>query len=48
MEIKKGDEFEHYGSGAKVMAVVDNWIMARKKGCVPFIINISDRVLLIF
>ncbi len=36
--MQKGDEFQYKGGTARVMAVADNWVMARKKGCIPFTI----------
>lgn len=42
-----GMPFEYKGDTAKIMAIADNWIMARKKGCIPFTIYYMDIIELI-
>jgi len=39
---KVGESFFWMGGDAKIMAIVNNWIMARKRGCVPFCVFIKD------
>jgi hypothetical protein len=39
--LKRGDEIRQSGYIAKVMVVSDGYVMARLKGCVPFIVPLK-------
>lgn len=39
---KKGDKFLRDGAEGRVMAVAEGWIMARLKGCMPFVMNLRE------
>jgi hypothetical protein len=44
MEIKKGVKLYSYNSGdlyLKIMAVEEKYVMARFKGCTPFVMDLS-------
>jgi hypothetical protein len=42
MAVKRGDVFLRPGMGVvKVMAVADNYIMARVPHCVPFVVSVK-------
>lgn len=40
--IKRGDTFEYRGDLAKVMAVADGWVMARKPRAAPFVVSVTE------
>jgi hypothetical protein len=37
-----GAVFEDSLGKIKVMGVIDNWVMARRKGCAPFVYHINN------
>lgn len=44
-ELAVGDKVLVNGDEARVMCVAEGWIMARKKGAMPFCIAVSDVIL---
>lgn len=41
--MKEGDTFIYKNGEAKIMAIRGIWVMARKKGAVPFIVH-KDKI----
>lgn len=37
-----GQQFFWRGDWARIMAEVDGYVMARKKGCMPFVVHMKD------
>jgi hypothetical protein len=43
---ERGDKVYHFTGGkAKIMCVADNYIMARRKGCAPFVVSYREATL---
>lgn len=40
--MKVGDKFFWKGDDARVMAIAEGYIMARKKGCYPFLASVKE------
>lgn len=43
--MKRGDKFEYRGGTAKVMAVADGWVMARKPYAAPFVVSEAEIIM---
>ena len=37
--MQRGDRFPYKGEIARVMTVTEGWVVARKKGCMPFLVR---------
>lgn len=42
MIVKRDTQFRHGDYLAKVMVVCDGYVMARHKGCIPFVIRLKE------
>lgn len=40
--MKRGDKFLWHGGEARVMAVADGYVMARRSGCAPFLVPLKE------
>lgn len=42
--MKVGEKFVYMGDVARIMAIAEGYVMARKKGCFPFLVTVKEAV----
>ena len=40
--LKVGSKFSCGNSMARVMAIAEGWVMARRRGCMPFVVKLDE------